>query len=56
MAKKRSKVFNIGNTDENADWILTKKRREEELAIHDKLAAKLKRKKEQHATTTAEGA
>jgi hypothetical protein len=44
MAKK--KYINIGDTDENADWILSKKKREEELKIHDELAKKLKRKKE----------
>jgi len=33
-------AINIGDTDENADWILTPERRAEELAIHDELAKK----------------
>jgi hypothetical protein len=34
---KRNVVVNIGDTDENADWIKTKKNRREEREIHEAL-------------------
>lgn len=37
------KTVNIGDTDRNADWILTPEQREEEMAIHDELARQHKR-------------
>ena len=42
MAKVK---VNIGDTDENADWIKTPKNRASEKRIHDKLAKKYKGKK-----------
>ena len=40
MAKKRPRV-NIGDTDENADWIKTPENRESERRIHEELARQL---------------
>lgn len=42
MAKK----INIGNTDGNADWIKSLPGHKDEVAIHDALAKKLKKKEE----------
>jgi hypothetical protein len=40
--KPRRKSINIGDTDENADWIKTPENRESERRIHDELAKRLK--------------
>ena len=36
--KRHTKPVNIGDTDENADWIKTPENRESERRIHEKLA------------------
>ena len=37
------KPYDIDNTEENEDWILTPKRRAEEIAISEKLAEEYKK-------------
>jgi len=48
--KQHTEVVNIGDTDENADWIKTPENRESESEIHDKLA-KERAKEKDEATT-----
>ena len=46
----KKKVWNIGNTDENADWIKTSENRESEARIHDELAKQLKAQRAKKST------
>ena len=39
--KKKPVVINIGDTDENADWIKTDENRASETAIHAELARRI---------------
>lgn len=45
--KSQTKVVNIGDTDENADWIKTAENRERERALHDELARKQEKKRQE---------
>jgi len=47
------KVIDIGNTDENADWIKSPPGHKDEVAIHDALAKKLKSKRKKKAKDEA---
>ena len=38
IVKRHKQIVNIGDTDENADWIKTPENRESERRIHEKLA------------------
>lgn len=40
MEEEKLPVIIIGNTDEDADWILSPEKRKEEIAIHDELERK----------------
>jgi hypothetical protein len=43
---KHDIVINIGDTDENADWIKTKKNRREEREIHEELEREYQEREE----------
>jgi hypothetical protein len=40
LTDEKLPLVNIGDTDENADWILSEERRREEIALHDALEKK----------------
>jgi len=47
MVRLKGKVWNIGDTDENADWIKTPENRESERRIHEELARQLEAEKDE---------
>ena len=48
--KQHISVVNIGDTDENADWIKTPENRKSEREIHDRLAKEHAKDKDEAAT------
>jgi hypothetical protein len=40
LAEETLPLVNIGDTDRNADWILSEERRKEEIALHEELERK----------------
>ena len=41
---KHKRVINVGDTDENADWILTPEKRKVEAKLHEGLVERLAKK------------
>ena len=47
--KRYTQRVNVGDTDENADWIKTPENRESERKIHDELGEEFEHEREQSA-------
>ena len=50
MSTEHAGLINIGDTDENADWIKTPENRKSEREIHEKLAKEHAKEKDEATT------